>query len=345
MDNVFLEDVMKQHEAMEEAIKKYRGYAEVFQKIAALKPDRVLFTGMGSSHFAAIPASIRLNQGGIVSNVYSASELLYYEWNLISSDTLLVLTSQSGESGEIVDILQKLPADRLVIGITNEPQSTLGRRADILLSMGVEPEVAVSSRTYLASLVLLNTFAALLLGESARDTLDRCQNAIEVLAAFLRDYAPVQKKAAEFLEHPSAVCYIGRGPAVGTAEASALFTREAAKYPALAFDSAEFRHGPYEMVDNRFRAIVFAPTGATFSLQVNLAGDIARHGGKILFVTNENVTFQSDHVLVIKHGDVPETYAPIVQILVAQLFANDMSLYQGYKPWVFRQSGKVTTIQ
>ena len=345
MENIFRSDIQGQPKVMAEAIARYRGYKEAYEKIAALNPQRVVFAGMGSSYFCSMPACIKLNQAGRNAAVITASELLYYQWELLNSDVVPVLISQSGESGEIVDILKKLPEDRLVIGITNDPESTLGKRANILLEMGVEPELSVSTRTYLASLVLVDVLAEVVLGNDAQKALDDNLQAAEALGKLLENQDALQDQIGQFLNHPLALCYIGRGPAVGTAEAAGLFTRETAKYPALGFDSAQFRHGPFEMVDENFGAVVFAPKGTTCALQIGLAGDIAARGGKAILVTDEDCAVDSPNVLVIRHPSVSEFHAPLVQIAVAQLLANDLALFRGFQPWVFRAASKITVKQ
>lgn len=344
MNSVFLADVLQQPDALRTAMAQYAQYGPLMEKIRCLHPRQVLFTGMGSSHYCSQPAVIRLIEDGIPARVEAASEILYYEWASIAPDTLLVLTSQSGESGEIVDILHKLPDSQPVLGITNNPDSTLGRRANICLPMCVEPELAVSTRTYLAALVLSDMAAAALLDQSWQQALQQSYDALDVLEAFLRDHNQMEEMIGAFFAHPDTLCYIGRGPALATAECGALFTRETAKYPALAFDSGEFRHGPFEMVDSNFCAILFAPSGRTLELQRHLRDAILHCGGKVLFVTDA-AEDSTDNLLVWRHAPVPEPYAPLVQIAAAQLFADEMALYRGHAPGVFRQSSKITTAQ
>ena len=48
--------------------------------------------------------------------------------------------------------------------------------------------------------------------------------------------------------------------------------------------AASFRHGPIELVDDCFRGIVFAPMGKTRALNLALASELERFGGKVLLV-------------------------------------------------------------
>lgn len=345
MGNVFLTDILKQPDSMRQAIRCYSEYSSKLEKVAQLKHSGILLTGMGSSHFCNIPATISLIDKGIPARVIGTSELLYYERCALKDDALLVIVSQSGESGEVVDLLKTLPEQLVTIGITNDIHSALGRQADIALEMCVAPELAVSTRTYLASLILTDLFASVMMDHPWENAINDWNRAINALEDFLVNHEGKRKRIMEFLGYPTTVSYIGRGPALATAECGALFTRETAKYPALAFDSGEFRHGPFEMVDGNFCSFIFAPKGATIELQKNLTEAIAAHGGKVVFVTDSDIQFEDKNVMILKHLEVGEKNATLVEIAAAQFFANEMALFLGHEPGVFRQSSKVTTAQ
>src|SRR4051794_4373483 len=66
---------------------------------------RVVLTGMGSSHFAALPSWRRLVGAGQPVWWVDTGQLLDSP-QLMTPDTLVVATSQSGASGEIVALLE-----------------------------------------------------------------------------------------------------------------------------------------------------------------------------------------------------------------------------------------------
>ena len=126
--------------------KMYQLYNGPFKKL--------VFSGMGSSHFCAIGAGIYLKQHGVDNQVISTGELLYYEKDFLDNNTLLILISQSGESAEMVHLLQELPEDIMVIAVTNDTASTLARRGNLVLPLHVMEEEAVTTRTYMASVCI-----------------------------------------------------------------------------------------------------------------------------------------------------------------------------------------------
>lgn len=343
MKNIFLKDVLGQPDAIQKALKEYLDYSALFSAISKLKYRDILFCGMGSSHYCSQPSVIRLGNAGIPARMESASEVLHYEWGAIREDSLLVLTSQSGESGEIVDIIERLPSSHTVIGITNDLGSTLGKRANYLFEMKVENEIGVSTRTFLASIVLSDMITSALLREPINT--DPILSSIKSQQALLREYEHISHQIEEQVGQDDYINYIGRGHSRTTAESAALFTRETAKCSCSAFDSGEFRHGPFEVIDEHFCAMLFAPEGPSFQMQLHLAEAITHLNGKVVFVTSKDVVFTHRNFSLIQHPPVDERLAPIVQIVVPQLYINNVSLGRGLAPGVLRQSNKITKIQ
>ena len=107
----------------------------------ALKPllayPRVVVTGMGSSHFAGARTWRRLVAAGSPAWWIDTAALLESP-GLITPETLLVITSQSGASGETVALLDELESAGSrpeVIGIANDESSPLARRATHLIRL------------------------------------------------------------------------------------------------------------------------------------------------------------------------------------------------------------------
>src|SRR5579859_4515418 len=123
---------------------------------------RVVFTGMGSSFFAAYPAVIYLLQQGIDALVVESSELLYDYRPLLDKNTLLVAVSQSGRSVEVAKLLEAIGKQQPVIGVTNDPESPLARQSDVQVYMHAGPELTVSTKTYTCTLAVLHMLARVL---------------------------------------------------------------------------------------------------------------------------------------------------------------------------------------
>lgn len=340
----YLADILNQADSMDAALDGYLQYADRLSDIVKLKFRKVLFAGMGSSHYCSHGASIQLNRSGLPSMAKTAGEILHYELGLVDGKTLLIVISQSGESAEITALLKKIPVATTVVAVTNNPDSALASRGDFTLLLGVAEEESVTTRTYLASLILVDIIAERLSEDaSGFDDFGRhVRDAIAGLRAFLRQHEALSDAMMHFVGRPSCISLMGRGYSHGFAKAGALFIREVAKFPALDFDAGEFRHGHIEMIDEDFRAILFAPEGRTFELNRDLALSIASKGGKCIFVTNKDAELADPGILVVRHAPCDELLAPLIGIVPAQLLANGLALSRGIVPGKFRWCTKVT---
>src|SRR2546422_552865 len=73
----------------------------------------VLFTGMGASLFAVVPAALALRAGGLVAFAVPATELLDPGGERLGRACVGI--SQSGESTETVDAFRRITAPRLAL--------------------------------------------------------------------------------------------------------------------------------------------------------------------------------------------------------------------------------------
>lgn len=344
----YLDDILNQPRDLRRMVNGFQSQANLMKMatIAGLGYKKILFSGMGSSNYCCHGAVIMLNRHGFTASVLSAGELLHYEMGLSSPDTLMVLVSQSGESAEIVKLVEGLPEGQAVIAITNDLESTLGRRGNYSFALDVPEEESVTTRTYLSSVLITGMLANAMAGLSPDEYFSRAIAAIDSLEGFLTGYADFTDQIRQFLGSPAFICLIGRGDSLSTVQAGALFLQEVVKYPALAFDSGEFRHGPFEMVQEGFVAVVVAPKGETGDLNVRLAHDIAKKGGRVLLITNEKVSERVDNVFVaVFHGDVDEDLSPIVTVAPIQLLADGMAREKGVEAGKFRWGTKVMAVE
>lgn len=150
----YMEDVLSQPDEIGQCLEYYEksGLLEKINQLYGMPFEKLIFSGMGSSHFCAVGAGIFLKQHGIDNQVISTGELLYYEKEILNKKTLLILISQSGESAEIVNLLEQLSEEVTIIAITNETESTLASKGELVLPLHVGEEEAVTTRTYMASI-------------------------------------------------------------------------------------------------------------------------------------------------------------------------------------------------
>src|SRR5437870_5256920 len=76
------------------------------------------------------PLHLGLTNHGLTAIMVETSELVHYKSRLFDPKTLIVAVSQSGQSAEVVRLLEINRGKSSVIAITNTPGSPLAARAD-----------------------------------------------------------------------------------------------------------------------------------------------------------------------------------------------------------------------
>jgi len=284
MDNV-LENISQQDLVFTEIIRHYLAnhrLVEILHPICGRRFKSIVLTGMGTSYFGSYPAYLYLlNRGCQPVHWLDASELLHYGLAIIDPDTLLILVSQSGESYEIVKILQILQEKKIaptIIGVTmTEQASSLRQQADMALAIGETAESSLGAfKSYTGSVLLLLLLAKLLI--DPQHDFSRDQDTMAQSAATIREgwpnwqesLRPKNALACQSLYH------ISRGPAFSASMTGALIAIELAKCNGCAISGGQFRHGPIESAVNPGNHyLIAAPAGATQPLLIRLAQDLA----------------------------------------------------------------------
>ena len=254
------------------------------------KKTRIVFAGMGSSHFASYETWETLSRMGLQAWWLPASELIDVGAGLLTPGTLLCLTSQSGESAELTQVLKQFDLSKVeVLGITNNPQSNLAKHSNYLVDLKAGPEATVSTKTY------LNTIAAMKLVfsgvsnsyEDSRSTLLRTVDSIETYISNLDLH--IDSAESLFPYKKNYVC-VGRGVAGASSQTAGLILKEAAKMSIEGTTSASFRHGPIEIAGPDL-SITFFDHGTEphYALNIKLASDLISSGSSVTWIGEKGI--------------------------------------------------------
>ena len=242
----------------------------------AQKTDRIVLTGMGSSLFALQPLLIRLVASGRTALLVETAELIHSQRKLVDGRTLIVAVSQSGQSVEIVqllDLVAMLPSQAFVIGVTNTADSPLAQRANYVVPTEAGLEFSVSCKTYLTALLALEWLGNALQAEPGTPFA-----AIDEAAAVVKYYFASWREEVQWLANEHAgtkqLFLAGRGTSLAAVGTGALILKESTRFHAEGMSAPAFRHGPLEMVSPGLCALVFAGDPTTAPLNHAL---IRRH--------------------------------------------------------------------
>jgi glutamine---fructose-6-phosphate transaminase (isomerizing) len=314
---------------------------------AAGRSRTMVLTGMGSSYDALYPCVAALSARGVAAVMVDAAELVHFRRGILGPDTLLVAVSQSGESAELVrlvDDAERAAGGPTIVSLTNDLANTLASRADIALDTLAGAELGPSTMTFAAALVVLAAMTPVMAGEpverSVADVRTDAERAAEAGERLLDD-DDLAGRIEECIGDRVVVVLLGRGPARAAAEMGSLTLKEAAGFPAESLETAQFRHGPLELAGPDLAAIVIATEPQTRELDVGLAGELLAAGASVLLVTPNGDGPAG--ALRLRIGELGSMLSPAIAIVPAQLLAWRLAIARGREPGSFTRASKVTT--
>jgi glucosamine--fructose-6-phosphate aminotransferase (isomerizing) len=297
--------------------------------------DRIVLTGMGSSHDAALPTWRRLAGRGRAAWWVDTGQLLDTP-ELVTDQTLLIATSQSGASGEVVSLLQAEPRPATLVAVTNDEASPLAAAADLVIALHSGHEATVSTKSYLNSLAAHDLLAATLTGTAAADVLAVAKVAEEFSGA--SELAPLARDLVA-ADNPR-LAYIGFGDHAATARYAGLITKEGAKVAAEGYIGGQFRHGPLELAGPGLTAVLFGSDDPDRNSSLRrLGADLAEVGSAVIAVAAlvlPGAALQlrppSGVLAQLAHGAVAAQYLTVA-----------LARARGITPGAFSYGSKITT--
>jgi glucosamine--fructose-6-phosphate aminotransferase (isomerizing) len=332
-ESSLLRDILGQAESIRDVIERQLAGGLECPAEAIRTASQVIFAGMGSSLYASYPAAHLLIEQGIRASVIDAAELLYYQLQVCGQGCAVVLVSRSGETVEVLKLLRAIQGSGArTVGVTSEPDSTLARETDLPIVVGNRRDQLVAIQSYTGTAAALAMLAFAAGGASAADIRSDAEVLQQTVSGVMKTM-PLSG-SMDALVQARAVYLLGRGPSFGSAREGALLFNEAARTPSVAMTAAEFRHGPVEVVDERFFGFVFASQPATSALDRQLATDIIAGGGHAIIASDLSCC-----------DAVHPAYAPVLEIIPVQIAAWRLAEAKGIAPGKFRFAPLVTSTE
>lgn len=210
---------------------------------------RLVLLGMGGSHYVNRIAEPLYRAQGVDATALVPSEVLRAP--LPSGRRTVLLTSQSGGSGEILRYLERAVPGEERFGMTLNGDSGLARAVPSLVAAGGAEKAFAATRSMTLTLAMHGAILRALGVDAA-----------PMVRVFEKPERRPVDAAVERLAPCKAVVYSGRGVLAGVAEAAALGLMELARIPAFALEGGQFQHGPLETLGAGVGVVLFRPAGA-----------------------------------------------------------------------------------
>lgn len=262
-------------------------------------------------------------------NFAVGSEFKYVE-DFITSKTLVIPISQSGESIDVIEpaLRAKKEKKAKIAAIVNVLGSTLYRISDfkLLLESGPEKSV-VATKSFIAMVAVLILTAYTLAGKQKKgqELLRKAANNAKNILS--QSYITKIKRVVEKLKNKEHIYVIGRGLAYVAALEATLKIKEGACIHAEAFPGGELKHGVIALIEKGSPTIVFAPNDETYDDVISNAQEIKARGGYIIGIGPKNNEVFDDSL----ETDNIEEATILPQVVISHLLGYYLALARGIK--------------
>ncbi|QEE16451.1 SIS domain-containing protein [Promethearchaeum syntrophicum] len=369
--NLFFEEISSQGMALKRTLDYIKDkFENLFGQIKILIKDRkiskLIFTGMGSSFFCNYVPLYMLKQVGFDVEMIDAGEFLFHgvpENNELAFETTcIILVSQSGESGEIVELLQKLNMLRskpMTIGITNTPKSYLANHSTMQLYLNAGKEETVTSKTYVCSILILYFLAKSIITQNIsmvseikeiEQIIDFVSKLFQFDQSLERIMQTLQNVNKNFGSDYKFVQILARGPSLSTAHQAALNFKEIVKINSEASSISTFRHGGIESLTELSKIIILSSSDKDHILDNRFIRNFIEKWsfGTLFYITSQKFKSIDEEIrtnpkiFIISYDFKNHFLAPIVEIIILQLMIYNTALKREITPGLFRFTQKIT---
>ena len=297
------------------------------------KSKSAQLVGVGTTYYVTMYANyIFSSLAGRYIPAISSDE--FVSLSPVDKDSFVLAASQSGETYDTIAALKHAKARGAKTGaIVNVMGSTLSRMVDYPVLQGSGPEICViSTKAALAQMILL-TRTALKLGAKnksmSQKAYDQNMEALRslpgIIESILNERSGFIHRIAHHHRNVNNWLYLGRGVYYPIALESALKMKEVAYVHAEGMPCGFLKHGTLAMIDSSINSIVFIPPNSEKALyDATLASveEIRARDGFVLGIHfdegKRNQKLLSEELIL---PPVPPVAAPLIQMVIAQLFA------------------------
>ena len=320
--------------------------------------DRIIMVACGTAAYASEIGKYAIEAWARIPVSVELSHEFRYRDPILTSNTLVVAVSQSGETMDtLMATRYAKEAGAMVLSICNTQGATLAREADAVLYTHAGPEVAVASTKaftaqiasiYLLALHLANTRSAHSkseLQEIGRELLKLPAQISEVLAGL----DPIRELARSYKDAKT-VLFLGRNVGFPIALEGALKLKELAYIHSEGFAAGELKHGPIALIEEGQPVIVIVPSvndpDSLHAKVVSNIQEVLARGAKVIAIAEQGdnaVSKVTDQVCYVPA--VHRMLAPILTVLPLQVFAMELSAAKGLDVDQPRNLAKSVTVE
>jgi len=292
--------------------------------------DKIIIVACGTAYHAGLTAKYILENLTALSVEVDVSSEFRYRSAVLSSRTLVIAVSQSGETADTLASIREVRRRGIkVLSIVNVLGSTMTRESDGVIYTHAGPEIGVAStKAYTAQLCVLYLFAIYLAQlqkkiskQTAKTMLTELNKLPQLATKILKNTSPMQQIAKR---HSDKTCflYLGRNINFPNALEGALKLKEISYVHAEGYSAGEMKHGPIALIDKAMPVVCIATASPVYDKMVSNIQEIKARGGIVISIATEgdkHIQGHSDHVIYLPAAN--DLFSSVLTVLPLQLLA------------------------
>ncbi len=325
-------EILEQPDAMRNTFQREQENMDrIASKVAQM--DNIFLVGCGSSLSTCYSVKSALEMVHEINLEVLTGYEFYYHKKISKQPSVVILSSQSGETADTLAALRKAnDKDLLTVVITNEAESSMAQEADeVIITQGGRETAIIATKTYVTQMQIL--YYLLFRSQKTAETqqvVDDLYKLPDIMEKVIATSEEANKKLAFQYKDDDIFYCVGSGPNYGLAYklAMTMFMEGSLKH-ACPLYSGEFRHGLIERVEQGVPVL---------SLDANFPGDeLTQKTCK--FCANigaENLIFQLED-----YAQINPLLSPFILVIPLEWFIYYLAHYTGEDPGSTRHIGKV----
>lgn len=293
-------------------------------------------------------------------NVDVASEFRYRD-PIISSNDLVILVSQSGETADTLAALRLAKkAGAYTVAIVNVVGSSIAREADSVIYTLAGPEISVAStKAYSVQCAVLYMFAFRLALSHCRMSEEQaaqlCQSMMTLVPDAITKTIKLSEKIQEFAEKykdSEHIFFIGRGVDSYLGTEGSLKLKEISYIHCEAYAAGELKHGTISLISEGTPVVAITTQPNVCEKTISGIREVKSRGARVLSVCTEEIaekySIPCDDMIVIpdtNKDDVDDILEPFVCATALQLLAYYVSDAKGLDVDKPRNLAKSVTVE
>jgi len=304
-------------------------------------------------HAGLVGKNILENFLRIPVEVDIASEYRYRQ-PILSSNTLVIIISQSGETADTLAALReaKKKGARILV-ITNVFGSSAAREADDVILTMAGPEIAVASTkaytSQLAVLYLLGLYFAQELRTLEKSILEKIVENLVNLPAKIDQILKEQetyKEVAFLISKYKNLFFLGRGLDYAVALEASLKLKEISYIHSQAYAAGELKHGTLALVEEGFPILAILTQSSLYDKMLSNIQEVKARGAYVIgFVMQKEEGLEKYFDKVFMLPKTLDLLSPILAIVPLQLLAYYTCVLKGFDVDKPRNLAKSVTVE